>query len=138
VSVECALFLVDWAEFVAAAAGCAEIYPAAARWQAEPLPWDSLSAQSSFLACLDALPPGGLANRDQAAHEVFDHLFWSWRGPQYRVMDLAAEPEPFGLETAWGPETTRRFAGIARGIDLGEARPWFRPDPSEWFPPMAS
>jgi hypothetical protein len=57
---------------------------------------------------------------------LFGHLFWSYRGDQRKqIVELGRMKRPFGLDLAWGPETTKRFGEVARRIDLDDCRAVF-------------
>lgn len=126
--VDCDVYLIDdWPEFTRRLAETNDTFRTV-----EPLDWESrdcsslLSAQYDFMDCLATMRREWRGDAADACRHIFDHLFWSYRGDErYQIVEIGGMARPFGLDIAWGPETTRRFGAAARRVDLDECRPVF-------------
>ena len=77
---------------------------------AESLPSYERLAQQQFLECLDAMSWRHHSDAHAAARAMFDRLFWSWRGEDFQIVEI--ERVPFGLDSAWSPNTVTLFADL--------------------------
>jgi hypothetical protein len=126
VSVEMAVYLVDWDDFQEQVRND-DAYEVLERHSPEPLGDRSAKAPMSFLDAFDAFKRAWKSDERLYFKEVFDTLFWSWRGLADRVMELeeGEDGDLFGIDTALKPQTVKDLAAMARRLDLGNCRPLF-------------
>jgi hypothetical protein len=123
--VECEIYLIgDWPAFTRRLSETNDTFRTV-----EPLDWEPractglLSAQYDFMDRLVAMRGKWTSDAATACRNLFTHLFWSYRGDErHQIVEIGGMKRPFGLDVAWGPETTRRFGEAARRIDLDECR----------------
>jgi hypothetical protein len=125
-SVNCSAFLVEWSRFTTRLAETGDADEAIGGVPRELLHSDSVLAQFDFLDCFDASRRTWAGPSRVAFQEFFDHLFWSWRGERFQIVDLE-EPDVFGIDSAWNPATVQRLASVTRDIDFEAFRNTFRP-----------
>ena len=89
------------------------------RWNRSRMPpTNMLSAQIDFSECLAAMRRKWTGESADACRHLFAHLFWIYRGDErYQIIDLGEMKCPWGLDVAWGLETTRKFGEVARRVD---------------------
>jgi hypothetical protein len=121
-----AVYLVDWDDFQEKVRH-AEAYEVLEQLRPEPLEYDSAKAPMGFLEAFDAFKRAWKSDERRDFKEVFDTLFWSWRGGADQVMELeeGEDGDLFGIDVALKPETVMELAGVARRLDLGRCRPHF-------------
>src|SRR5262249_36359210 len=110
--VECDAYLIDdWPAFTRRLAETNDTFRTV-----EPLGWEPrdctglLSAQYDFMDCLAAMRGKWSGDAAEVCRRIFDHLFWSYQGDErFQIVEIGGMKRPFGLDIAWGPETTRRF-----------------------------
>jgi hypothetical protein len=125
-SVEMAVYLVDWDDFQEKVRH-EEAYEVLEQLRPEPLEDGNAKAPMGFLEAFDAFKRGWTSDERLYFKEVFDTLFWSWRGGADQVMELEEGEggDLFGIDVALKPETVKELAGVARRLDLGRCRPLF-------------
>ena len=126
--VECDVFLIDdWPGFIRSLSETNDTFLTVDPLEPEPMaPTRILSAQVDFSECLAAMRRKWTGESAEACRRFFAHLFWIHRGDErYQIFDLGGLERPFGLDVAWGPETTRKFGEAARRIDLDGCRSGF-------------
>jgi hypothetical protein len=121
-----AVYLVDWDEFKEKVRH-AEAYEVLEQLRPEPLEDESARAPMSFLDAFDAFKRAWKSDERLYFKEVFDTLFWSWRGGGDRVMELeeGEDGDLFGIDIALKPETVKGLEAMARRLDLEHCRPHF-------------
>ena len=127
-AVECDVFLIDdWPGFILSLSETNDTVLTVDPLEPEPTaPTRILSAQVDFSECLAAMRRKWTGESADACRHLFAHLFWIHRGDEhYQIIDLGGMKRPFGLDIAWGPETTRKFGEVARRIDLDGCRSIF-------------
>src|SRR4051794_23469051 len=121
-----AVYIVDWDDFQERVRN-AEAYEVLEQLRPEPLGDRSAKAPMSFLDAFDAFKRAWKSDERLYFKEVFDTLFWSWRGGAARGMGLGEGGDGglFGVDTALKPETVKDLEAMARRLDLGNCRPLF-------------
>jgi len=126
--VECEVFLInDWPAFIRRLSEMNNTFRTVDPLEPEPMACTHyLSAQHDFMDCLAAMRGKWTGEAADACTDLFDYLFWCYRGDErYQIIELGGMKRPFGLDVAWGPETTKRFGEAARRIDLAGCRAVF-------------
>ena len=126
--VECDLFLIDdWPGFIRSLSETNNTFHTVDPLEPEPNESTKiLSAQHDFMDCLAAMRRKWTGEAANACRDLFGHLFWSYRGDErYQIIEIGKMKRPFGLDVAWGPETTKKFGEAAARIDLDECRAVF-------------
>src|SRR5262249_50330162 len=110
VSVEMAAYLVDRDDFQEKVRH-AEAYEVLEQTSPEPLKYDSAKAPSSFLEAFDSFKRAWKSDERLYFKEVFDTLFWSWRGHADQVMELdeGEDGDLSGIDVALKPETVKEL-----------------------------
>ena len=122
-SVDFGIFVVDWKDFAGRIDKGDDPFDVIEGREQEPLSLETLEAQDDFLSCLDRLRDRMAPDDWNAASELFDHLFWSWRGPDKQILECG-EPDA-GIDVAWSPGTVKRFAETWRRVNLAALRSAF-------------
>ena len=127
-SVETSIHLVDWPAFQAGVRH-GEASEVLEELGVEPA-WHGLhSASMDFLDAFDAFRGAWKADERYYFQDVFDALFWTWRGEHNRVLELVEGDDPksdiFGVETAMTPDTAADLAATAARFDLEACRPLY-------------
>jgi hypothetical protein len=125
-SVEMAVYIVDWDGFQEQVRHT-EAYEVLEQLSPEPLEYESARAPMSFLKVFDAFKPAWKSDEQRYFKEVFDTLFWSWRGDGEQVMELETgeDGDLFGIDVALKPETVKELEAMARRLDLEHCRSLF-------------
>lgn len=128
-SVDAYVYLVDWPAFQAGVRHGEASEVLDEDLGVEPA-WDGpLSASMDFLNDFDQFRRAWKADERYYFQEVFDTLFWSWRGEHNRVFELVEGDDPDsdlnGVDTAMSPETAAEFAATASRFDLEACRPLY-------------
>ncbi len=126
--VECDVFLIDdWQAFTRRLSETGNTFRCV-----DPLTPEAIarthyfSAQHDFMDCVGAMRRKWTGDAANACAYLFDHLFWSYRGDERKqIVELGGMKRPFGLDIAWGPETTKRFGEVVRRINLDDCRAVF-------------
>lgn len=83
-------------------------------------------APLAFMEAFDAFKRAWKSDEKFYFKEVFDTLFWDWRGDAYRIMELRESGEEDCdldcIETALKPETVRALLQTAKRLDLQACR----------------
>jgi hypothetical protein len=126
--VECDVFLIDdWPAFTRRLSETGDTFLCVEPLIPEPIACTRyLSAQCDFMDCLGAMRRKWTGDAADACAYLFDHLFWCCRGDERKqIVELGGIKRPFGLDIAWGPETTQKFGALARRINLDDCRGHF-------------
>ena len=125
-SVEVGYFIVDWNDFQQALKDVGSAFDVFEEREMEPEPMstDSMSAQMDFLDVYEEFKDSWQSSSKPFFEQFFDALFWSWRDKKGRkIIDLEAEVEM--VDSAWSPETVKRFGEIWSKVELESARSAF-------------
>lgn len=137
-SVECAVFIVDWDDLqdqlrhtddftvLIGEINEEDEMVEGSGLPAEPVWSDLLGAQSGFLGCFDRFAHAWDPESRARFQQVFGTLFPSWYPEVKRVMELTGGDDNLsGINTALSPSTTRKLAQQANLIRLEECRGLF-------------
>ena len=125
-SVEMGAYLVNWDDFQEKVR-YADAYYLLGDCELLSLSDSNASAPLDFLEAFDSFKRAWKGEAKLRFKEVYDTIFWHWRGSSYQIMEFEAgeseDSDLSNLDTALKPESVKEYADLSRTFDLEECRP---------------